>query len=318
MDVIGQVLAVSGVRGARPARVEARGAWGVNWQQDPLAVVYAVTSGSFWLGVADQPVRRVESGDVILLPTGVEHSLSSGHGAPLTDCDPADALRASRTGQALRFGDAGRPETTLLAASYQHDGAVHTQLLPLLPRVVHLRGADTDATVGHTIRLLGSELAELRIGTSVAVDRIVDILLVQMLRSAVDVSDAAPPPSILRALRDPVVADALQNIHTDPARAWTVDVLAAHASVSRTTLIRRFTTALGEPVGAYLARWRMDLASLRLRDSDDSLETIARLSGYHSAPAFSRAFKQSRGTSPGQFRRSRTAVNSLQGQREPR
>jgi AraC-like DNA-binding protein len=304
VDIIGQILDVSGVRGARPARVEARGVWEVNWRKEPLAALYAVTSGSFWLGVPDQPVRHVDTGDVVLLPMGVEHSLSSGHGAPLVDCDPADAVRASRTGQALRFGEAGEPDTTLLAASYRHDGAVHTQLLPLLPTVVHLRGARAEATVGHTVRLLGSELAELRIGTSVAVDRIVDILLVQMLRSAFDAPDAAPPPSILRGLRDPVVAQALQHLHAEPARPWTVEMLAARTAVSRTTLIRRFTAAVGEPIGAHLARWRMDLASLRLRDGDDSLETIARLSGYQSAAAFSRAFKHSRGISPGQFRRS--------------
>jgi AraC-like DNA-binding protein len=310
MDVISEILAVSGVRGARPARVEARGVWGVNWRKEPLAGVYAVMSGSFWLGVSSQPVRRVDAGDIVMLPTGIKHSLSSGHRAALVDCDPEDALRASRTGQALRFGDDGEPDMTLLAASYRHDGAVRTQLLPLLPTVVHLKGDRADATVGHTVRLLGSELSQLRIGTSVAIDRIVDILLVQMIRSVIDAPDAAHPPSILSAVRDPVVAEALQHLHADPARAWTVELLAGQSAVSRATLIRRFAAALGEPVGAYLSRWRMDLASLRLRDTGDSLETVARLSGYQSAAAFSRAFKQSRGVSPGQFRRNSQAVEN--------
>jgi AraC-like DNA-binding protein len=107
-----------------------------------------------------------------------------------------------------------------------------------------------------------------------------------------------------------VVAEALQHLHADPARAWTVELLAGQSAVSRATLIRRFAAALGEPVGAYLSRWRMDLASLRLRDTGDSLETVARLSGYQSAAAFSRAFKQSRGVSPGQFRRNSQAVEN--------
>jgi AraC-like DNA-binding protein len=46
----------------------------------------------------------------------------------------------------------------------------------------------------------------------------------------------------------------------------------------------------------------MDLAAQRLRDSNDTVATIARSLGYTSEYAFSRAFARARGTSPGRYR----------------
>ena len=75
--------------------------------------------------------------------------------------------------------------------------------------------------------------------------------------------------SWLHALRDPVMAAALGALHAEPARPWTIDSLADRVAVSRATLARRFPALVGETPAAYLTRWRMDLASRRLRDTDD-------------------------------------------------
>ncbi|NKY53807.1 helix-turn-helix transcriptional regulator [Nocardia vermiculata] len=87
-----------------------------------------------------------------------------------------------------------------------------------------------------------------------------------------------------------------------PAPGWTIDSLAAELTISRSTLTRRFRTVTGAPPADYLTRWRMDLAAIRLRDTDDTLDTIARSVGYTSVYAFSRAFRRIRSQAPGQFR----------------
>ena len=109
-------------------------------------------------------------------------------------------------------------------------------------------------------------------------------------------------PGRLRALSDDVVAPALAALHADPARDWTLQILAGAAAVSRATLARRFTAAVGESPGAYLTRWRMDLAARRLRDTDDPVAVVARSVGYTSEYAFSRAFSTARSLPPGRYR----------------
>src|SRR5262249_50281053 len=105
------------------------------------------------------------------------------------------------------------------------------------------------------------------------------------------------------ALRDPVVAGAMNCIHARPAEPWTIDSLAREVSVSRATLARRFSDLVGETPLGYLTRWRMDLAAQRLRDTDDSIAAAAALAGYRSEYAFSRAFTRNRGIAPGRYRR---------------
>ena len=136
-------------------------------------------------------------------------------------------------------------------------------------------------------------------------DRLVDILLVYVLRAWLDTDPATRTVSWLHALRDPAVAAALGALHAEPARPWTIESLADRVAVSRATLARRFPALVGETPAAYLTRWRMDLASRRLRDTDDPIDVVARAVGYTSEYAFSRAFSRARA----QCRLAATAAN---------
>src|SRR6185437_16197659 len=150
-------------------------------------------------------------------------------------------------------------------------------------------------------------------------DRIVDILLVQLLRAWLGAESAqARTASWLSALTDPVAGPALAMLHTQPGRDWTVPSLAAAIGVSRATLARRFPVQVGCTPGAYLTRWRMDLAAVRLRDTDDTVGAVARSLGYTSEYAFNRAFTRDRRISPGRYRaRSRAARPGPAAQPDP-
>jgi AraC-like DNA-binding protein len=58
--------------------------------------------------------------------------------------------------------------------------------------------------------------------------------------------------------------------------------LADKVHVSRATLARRFTDAVGEPPLSYLGRWRMHLAAQRLKHGTETVEEIAHQVGYTS------------------------------------
>ena len=54
----------------------------------------------------------------------------------------------------------------------------------------------------------------------------------------------------------------------------------------------------------YLAQWRMQVATQKLRGTSTSLVQVAETVGYDSEAAFSRAFKKSFGVAPATWRRS--------------
>lgn len=299
MDLLADALAVGGVRGAVGARLEAGGRWGISWHGISGAAFYAVTAGTAWLGLPDQPQRQLMPGDVVLLPNGTAHTLSSDPDAIINPCSGAEHARAC--GGLLRLGH-GDVQTHILGASYDYDPAVSTQVLAALPDVVHLRANNGGNCLDDTIRLLSRELAHPQLATAFVLNRLVDILLVQLLRVWLAGNPPEAQGSWLGVLGDPLVSVALTRLHEAPARAWTTDLLAAELAISRSTLTRRFRAVTGETPGGYLTRWRMDLAAVRLRDTDDTLDAIARSVGYTSVYAFSRAFRRTRDQAPGQYR----------------
>jgi AraC-like DNA-binding protein len=124
-------------------------------------------------------------------------------------------------------------------------------------------------------------------------------MLIHVMRAWLRMQQDDATDGWLLALRDPVIARAMNAIHQRPRQPWTIESLAREVSVSRATLARRFAHLVGETPPEYLTRWRMDLAAQRLRDTDDTVAGIAAAVGYRSEYSFSRAFTRHRGLAPG-------------------
>src|SRR6266567_3459632 len=90
----------------------------------------------------------------------------------------------------------------------------------------------------------------------------------------------------------------------DNPRPWNVDDLSREVGLSRSALADRFISLIGMPPMHYVASWRMQVATQKLRNTSASLAQVADLVGYGSEAAFSRAFKKAFGTAPATWRRS--------------
>jgi AraC-like DNA-binding protein len=303
MDLLADVLDITGVRGVVAATVEAGEPWGFALEPVADAAFHAITAGTAWLRVTGHSPVRLMPGDVVLFPTGAAHALASEQEGPLT---PWASLAADPRYEHSRSIEIGtRPSRTrILCAAYQHDRVVSTPVFALLPSVMHVPAGSLSGSLTDTMRLIGAELTDHDLASSTVLNRLVDIVLIQLLRGWLRAENEASalPVSWLRGLTDPTITTALTAMHAEPAQAWTVESLANRAAVSRATLARKFAAVVGESPAAYLTRWRMDLAARRLRDTDDPVDAVARAVGYRSVFAFSRAFARERSVSPGRYR----------------
>jgi len=296
------VLDLLRVRGAMMANLRGSGTWGLKLPRTPHATLHAVTAGTCWVRVAGEQPRELLAGDLVLLPTGAAHSLAS---------DPAAATRSwasvakeqSRNPAHECVVGGGGSSTHAICAGFTYDHDVAQPLLSLLPAmlVVSAQTATGENQVQTTLRMLRHELNTQSSGSATVIDRLIDVLFVQVIR-AWSREDRGAGTSWLHALRDPLVARALALMHAGPATPWTIDALAREVSMSRATFTRRFTSLVGEPPLAYLTRWRMDLAARQLRETANAVSSIAHGVGYTSEFAFSRAFTRLRGVAPGRYR----------------
>jgi AraC-like DNA-binding protein len=306
VDALAEVLRVSRVRGAVLAQVTASDPWGIDVAATSGAAMHAITSGTAWLRLAGTRPIQLMPGDVVLLPTGAAHTVASAPSGPATALGRVAKAQQLQPGGELRFGGDGA-RSRFLCAGYDYDFEVAQPLMAALPPVVHIpagepgRDGPTPGTTA-VLHLLDGELTGQQAASATAVDRLIDVLLVQVLRAWLGRPEAATGTSWLTGLRDPVTAAALTRLHTEPAHPWTSDSLARTVGVSRATLTRRFSDHVGQAPLAYLTRWRMDLAAQALRDTDRPIDAIGRSVGYSSQFAFNRAFTRNHGTPPGRYR----------------
>ncbi|RKT88125.1 AraC-type DNA-binding protein [Saccharopolyspora antimicrobica] len=300
MDVLAEALRVSGARGALGVVLKAGGTWGLWLDSYPAAALHVVARGTMWLHVPGSEPLEVQAGDAVLLPPGTAHGIAGGPSTTMGPCDRKATDQALTDGSALHLGSTPA-RTEALVLRYEQDPEVSTPVLTSLVRPMHVTSQE-NAQLRKTVELLMAELAHPQIGTTAAVNSIVDLLLIQFVRVWLARHPETQSGSWLGAMRDPVVREALACVHARPEHPWTTESLAAATAVSRTTLSRHFRSALGQTPGAYVTQWRMDLASVRLRDTDEPVESISGAVGYASPHAFSRAFRRARGIPPGEYR----------------
>jgi AraC-like DNA-binding protein len=201
------------------------------------------------------------------------------------------------------WGNSPVGSTVILNGTYELEGEVSRRLLGALPPQLVL---PADAWQSPLLGLLAEEIVKDDPGQEAVLDRLLDLLLIAVLRAWFARPDAEAP-AWYRAYGDPIVGTALRSIHNEPAHPWTVAELAAGAGVSRAALARRFTELVGEPPMKFLTGWRLSLAADLLLEPGATIGSVAYQVGYASPFALSSAFKRVRGISPQQHKKAAAA-----------
>lgn len=287
--------------------------WGVTIRDGAALTVVVVTRGQ--ARVDDVLLDR---GDVALVRGPEPYTVTDADGSvPLIEIGPGQLcttldghdLRDEMRHGIRRWGNSSDGETSLLVGTYERPDEAGGLVARALPRLAVVRSDRADSAV---IDMLSREIANDDQAAQLVVDRLLDVLVVNTIRRWVDDPAHAEQPTWLTWLTctDPLVARALQCMHTEPAAPWTVENLARAINTSRASLAARFRSGVGEPPMSYLARWRLTVAGDLLHSEDATVAEVARRVGYTNAFAFSTAFKRQVGATPSEFRRRRPALST--------
>ena len=313
MDVVSDVLRAIRLSGLVTFHTELTAPWGLavppaamlaelfGLETRRLIAFHAVATGRC-VSVLDG-TTTLETGDVVMYPQGDAHVLASDAAVVPTPVrgilPPVDDERLA----IVRHGGGG--ELTRLVCGFVHcDEGVFNPLSAGLPKVLCGRGggADGASSLRGLLQLALSEAAAPRAGTTTLLTRLTELMFVEVLRTFME-SMSSEQTGWFAGLRDPFVGRALQRLHAEPARDWTVDDLGRAVGLSRSALVDRFHALLGQPPMTYLTQWRIQLATQLLRESHASVATIAEQVGYASEAAFNRAFRRMVGKPPAAWRR---------------
>jgi len=185
-----------------------------------------------------------------------------------------------------------------VCAHLRFEGGAANPIAAALPPFVHLPLAQIDGAAG-VLQLLFEEAFERRCGRQALLDRLFDVVLIQVLRHLMESGDTRS--GMLAGLSHPRLRHAIVAMHQHPAQEWSLESLAERAGMSRSVFANQFRDAVGCTPGVYLQRWRVGLAQQALRRGRP-LKLIAADIGYGSEAALSRAFKAQCGQTPREWR----------------
>lgn len=257
---------------------------------------FTPTARVFHSGQLCQTVNFYPEGDVgylHLLRAG-PLTVVAGDDSVLELSEPSALFYPRPCGHQLRTHDNG---AELLCATVELGSGAQNPLTHALPAMVSLPLSELP-TLGPALELLFAEGLTPRCGRQAALDRLMEYVLIQLLRHLLDSS--AQTNGLLAALADPKLARAVTAMHERPADGWTLEALALEAGMSRARFALHFRQTVGMTPLDYLTGWRIGVAQTQLLRGK-SIKAVARDVGYQSQATLSRVFSQRCGVSPSQW-----------------
>jgi AraC-like DNA-binding protein len=302
MDPLSDVLSLLKPRSYMASGFEAGGTWSIQFPRHGGIKCYAVVSGECWLAVEGLPdPLRIQAGDCFILPTGRPFRLANDMNTTPVAVQTVFPPPA-RNGGIITHNGGG--DFSVIGGHFILTGSHASILLGMLPPIAHIRKESDKAALRWSIERMMQEMREREPGGFLIVQHLAYMMLIQALRLHL-AEGLKGGVGWLFALADRQMNAAISAMHGDPAFRWTLQALAGHAGMSRSTFALRFKETVGSTPMEYLTQWRMLLAADRLTSSGDPISVISMSLGYESESAFSTAFKRVMGCSPRQYSRDR-------------
>jgi AraC-like DNA-binding protein len=242
---------------------------------EPLGYLHVIREGGVEVRQRRGKALRIEEPTLLLYPRPLWHRF-------VTDARRGADMACAR----IAFGEGGAPPD------------VHP-VARALPPLVALPLAAAPS-IAPTVELLFAEAFGGGCGRQSAVDRLFEVLLIQVLRHLLD--RGAVDDGLLAGLAHPGLARALAAMHDKPGEAWSLATLASRAGMSRSRFAATFGAVVGTTPAAYLAGWRVSLAQALLRRGRP-LKAVAAEVGYGGTVTLGRAFRAHTGRSPREWLR---------------
>lgn len=268
--------------------------WAVDTSGSNKATFHVIAGGSCWLHIPGQDdAIALQTGDLVVFPHDARHTIANSSFYP-----PDNVPRNQPAGDVV-----SDTSTALICGYFEFMENSWNPLLDALPEfiVIHSEKTSKTAFMDSLISFIIRETESGSSGADVVIDRLSDILFIQVIRSYIQ--NMQQDHGFLAAIADPKISQALSQFHLSPGNDWSVQTLADEANMSRSAFAEIFNRLVSMSPMQYVTRWRMQHAYDLLISTQLSTAQIAEGCGYKSEASFSKVFKKEFDKGPGAVRR---------------
>jgi AraC-like DNA-binding protein len=306
VDALSDVLNTIHFKSTVYCHAELTAPWGVRMNSHPghVGFLMVMRGGCLLEREGQSGYTSMAAGDLVLSPMGAAYSIKDAPVSPVVDLMSVITPEAAAKKKLVLGG--GGTSTNLILGCSEFQTSGQNPFFNSLPDILHVKAEDlqSEPWLDMTFRFLAAETSNERQGASVIISRLADLLFIQGVRAYISrLKDCPQSTGWLKALADPQIGQALSLIHANPESPWTVALLAAAVSMSRSSFAARFTQLMQTSPVEYVTSWRMQKAEDLLKQGSINPSEIASLIGYQSEAAFRKAFKRETGVTPGAVRK---------------
>ena len=257
--------------------------WSMEFSNTHAASFHLLRRGSAWV-VSGEQQQRLSAGDLVFMEPGRTHVLSSDLPGDESDSDGAESL--------------------LLCGYWEYQHEISTPLMDVFPSMTIVREEELlrHPWLRSTLDQLSAEYLSGLPGSELVVNRLTEVVLIELIRINFGRSEKS---HFVSALFDKPVSGALQRLHKQPEKAWTLELMAEQVNLSRASFAKRFKDLVRQPMFVYLTNLRVQRAKELLATTSLPLYEVADRVGYSSDLAFTKTFKKHTGVTPIGYRKSK-------------
>jgi len=170
-------------------------AWAMRIPADGNGVFHTLIDGQCWLEMDSLPAPiQLNTGDIVAFPTGGAHQISSRlDQAPLSANEVVDGILGGHNPfyrAPLESDDSDIDKksssdwATLMCGAFAYDSSMDHPFIRDLPCFIHIKAADTPELgwLRSLVQVVSVESRQQNPGASVVVDRLTEVLFIQLLR----------------------------------------------------------------------------------------------------------------------------------------
>lgn len=270
------------------------GDWRIDEHKLGATCFHIVTLGNCEMHIPNTESVILNHGDLVIFPRELTHHIL-----------PTEPLIGEQ--QHLSFTEAQSISGTGLLCGevlFKHKGSHF--LLDQFPPFFIIKNTDNNHWLKAIVDMIIFENINNQPASKSIINRLSELLFTYAIRQ--HLKDKPDESGILRIYNNSHLTKAVQCIHKNPEKNWTLENLAKEAGCSRTLFAESFKSVSGWTPGQYLVWWRMQIA-WSLLNRGELVSQVAEKVGYQSESSFSRAFSKMFSITAGKVKRNGISQN---------
>ena len=278
--------------------------WGVRVTPHRMLTLFVIRTGAAWFETDSQILSQVKlnEGSIVGVSAGIGYTFSSALGLPEKKFINSEELFSEKRYQTQPASLTPENTSEIIVGRIVLGKDDISGIYPMVSILTKEDQGRYDRTL-KLVNMIADEYGKSEEpSTSAIIKRLSEALSIELIDNVKEKKTLGEDRYWSPSSPNRAITKALDLLHENFQRDWTIESLAKEVGYSRSVFAERFRSVTGVTPMTYLTSLRINRAITLIEEGARPLSEITYLTGYKSEAGFSRAFLREMGVTPGRYR----------------